>query len=140
MPITLNKEKLFEALEKLGNVEEFEAIIARWKELGFNPFDFNAVTGDPKGWADTVEGAQLLNDLIMLAIRTVEVTAADVAETVSSEDKLDSVVSFLDDIIDAPWYMEAFDGPALHAMVVGLVSLLNSWFGHDWIDHIPKRK
>ena len=51
---------------------------------------------------------------------------------VTSRDKLEAAVSFLDECISLPWYLELLDGPAFEVLVSLAVWYINETIGNDW--------
>ncbi len=76
-----------------------------------------------------------LTDFVGRVVIFAELAASKIkGEVVSlqSKDKRDAVVSYLDDLIVLPWFLEPLDGPVIAALVDFVVGKLNDRLGHDW--------
>jgi hypothetical protein len=135
----VDKDKLIEAFKRELDLPVINDKIARLKQLfatkSFNPFN-GVVIDEANGWDNMKEANRLIADLIDFAITTAERISADAGAALSGKDKLDAVVKFLDDAIKVPWYLEAFDGPAIRLAITQVVNVLNAKVGHDWAQRL----
>lgn len=69
--------------------------------------------------------------LVQRAAMKVEEFSAQ-AGGLSGEEKKDVLVKFLDELIDLPWYLEKFDGPAIDWLIDYAVAGLNKLLGKKW--------
>lgn len=134
--VDFNKELLLEALKREMSLKSFAAKFEQLKSYDFNPFRPPKAPEDPAGFDKWREAQGLVNDLVLDLIAVVEREVKAVGEVGKGGEKLDAVVTFLDDIIRLPFYLEWFDGPAIRLLVSQLVGLLNRVFGKDWIEKI----
>lgn len=140
MGATIDTDLLVAKLKDLVDAEEFQVKWVQFKALqdgGINPFKYKPDTTDPVGWAKYLEAQSLLNDILVLLIRTVEQIVADAGAVAAGKEKLDAVVKILDDIIQLPFYIEWLDDNIIRIVITQIVSFLNKKFGTDWIQHIP---
>ena len=76
-----------------------------------------------------------LTDFVGRVVIFAELAASKIKGEVASlqsKDKRDAVVSYLDDLIVLPWFLEPLDGPVISALVDFVVGKLNDRLGHDW--------
>lgn len=64
-------------------------------------------------------------------VNLVEKFSKDI-ESLSSKDKLELVVDFLDDIIKFNFFLEWFDGMAIKYIITTIVEYKNQFFGKEW--------
>ena len=137
---SIEVEKLKEELSKLLDLDEIKTRIARLKELNINPFTKKS-DGTPEGYADLKEAIEIFHDILLAAITRTEYIGKELKDTLTMEDKLDAVISFTDDLIKLPWYLDNkpidLDGRILRATISMLVAQLNKFLGKDWISQIP---
>lgn len=134
MPDTTNP--IVDALNDLTNLDEFKALVARFKACKFNPFAFES-DGTPQGFAGLIEANDILRDIVHLGITTVEKRTGDLKLVLTSEQKLDAVAQFLDDQIKLNFLFEPFDKAVFKLLITQAVGYLNRTFGKDWLTHLP---
>lgn len=54
-------------------------------------------------------------------------------DDLSSRDKLEAAVTWLDDLIQFPWYLDWATDMAIKTILSTIVQQKNKWFGNDWI-------
>lgn len=132
----VNTEMLIGKLKEVFDIPELKDKFSNLEGFKFNPFKFDP-TGKPEGWDVFVQDGQLVVDVFLQVIKTVEKVTFEAGEMAKGKDKLDAVCEFLDDVVSLPFYLEWVDGPAIKMIVTFLVNQLNKLFGNDWINHIP---
>lgn len=132
MEITVDKAAILAALEAefetQGIKEKAEQFLALIQHT--NPFG-TASDGTPEQLAGLKAANDGLHDLIEFAITVAEKAAGDIAG-VASGAKLEAVVTFLDEKIKLPFYLEILDGPAIRFSIAQVVTFLRAKLGPDW--------
>jgi hypothetical protein len=77
------------------------------------------------------EKARVVLDVLEEVVNLVEKFNKDV-DSLSSKDKLELAVDFLDDIIKFPFYIEWADGMVIKYLVTSVVEQKNKYFGKGW--------
>lgn len=116
---SFDMELLQAKLDELLDWDEFVAEVEAVKALDF-------------GALPAAEAGNLFSSLIQKAATVVERVAAEAKGVLSSKEKRDAVVDFLDDVIKLPFYLELLDGPVLKIMVDMVIGALNDKLGHLW--------
>ena len=55
-------------------------------------------------------------------------------DSLSSKDKLDLAVEFIDDLVNFPFLLEWVDDMAIKYLLSSVVQLKNKWFGKEWFN------
>ena len=76
-----------------------------------------------------VIGLSLVPDLVLL----MEEISNDIEGAVPGSEKRKVIVDFLDDVIDAPFWLEPFDDNIIGMAIDGLVLYYNTKIGHGWL-------
>lgn len=84
---------------------------------------------DPNLWFDKLRVA---TDVFEEVINLVEKFSRDI-DDLSSREKLDLTVDFLDDMIKFNFIVEAVDGMIIRAILSTIVTQKNKYLGKDWI-------
>jgi hypothetical protein len=134
--MTVESKLILEALRKLFDVPGFVEKLNALKQININPFK-QKTDGTPEGWANLKDANVLIFEITNEAISVAEKVCAEAGLVARGQDKLDAVVSFLDECIKMPFPFELIDGPAIKFAVSALVSGLNKLFGKDWLNSIP---
>ena len=71
-----------------------------------------------------------------LAIDVVEKLVYDAEEVGKGGAKRDAVVTWVDDIVELPFYLEMLDGPVIKASITAIVTVRNIRYGKNWIEII----
>ena len=90
---------------------------------------------DWNSFKEVIESIHIISDFVVSVVMAVEIAADDIAddlEGLESDDKLNTAVEFLDDLIELPWYLETIDGPMFKVMISMAVYWLNKRYGHNW--------
>jgi hypothetical protein len=67
-------------------------------------------------------------------VKIVEKLAADAGAVAAGSEKRKALVSYIDDCIDLPFYLEALDGVVIGIVIDALVGWYNLKHGKDWIN------
>ena len=70
-------------------------------------------------------------DILDEVVNLVEKFAKEV-NNLSSQDKLDAAVSFIDGLVKFNFFLEFFDGVVIKMLLTTIVEQKNKWFGKDW--------
>lgn len=78
--------------------------------------------------------------LVPYIVAIVEGVYNDVAEvkTGGGNEKRKAVIKFIDDIIDAPWWIESFDDNLIGIAVDAIVGVFNIVKGKEWIEKVKE--
>lgn len=136
MTASEDKSYITDALNELVELDEFKALVAKFKECNLNPFKFTT-DGTPAGFSGLIEANELLRDIIHHGIVTVEKRCKELRLTLTSEDKLDAVAQFADDQIKLPMILEPFDKMIFKLLITQGVGWLNRLGTKNWIERLP---
>jgi hypothetical protein len=93
---------------------------------------------DPKAWdsiTEVTENVNTITTFFLEVVTTAEKIVKDVnfdLKVLKSEEKRRAVVLALDEMIELPWYAEAFDNILIEMVIDKSVNFLNEKFGKDW--------
>lgn len=59
-------------------------------------------------------------------------------QTGGGKEKKDAVVKFIDDVIDAPFWLEPIDGSLISVAVDAIVGVFNLVKGKEWLDKVKE--
>ena len=94
----------------------------------------NAFSGwdlrDPSGVFEKVEDVTEIIEQVVFLIEKY----ARFVDSLSSREKQDMVVEFIDDLVTFHMFLEWFDDKAIRLVVSSVVALKNKWFGKNWFD------
>ena len=117
---SIDTQKLLTGLKAYAATGAIEALIEKFKAAGI------------------VDKVAVAFGIIKEAVHLVEKLATDLEGlgTPTGQEKRDAVVSFLDDVVKLPFFLEPIDGPLIGQAVDGLVAWYNFKIGHGWLDKI----
>ena len=116
--MAIDSELLLAEMKKYAEVDKFAVIIEQIKTASFLSKISKAIS------------------LIPLAITLAEKLYLDLSDVKSGggKEKKKAVQSWLDDVIDLPFYLEMIDGAIIGMAIDGFVNFLNLLFLRDWLD------
>lgn len=119
--MAFNKDKF------LADVKQF----TNWDALSLQAT--TAFTGwssqDPNVYFDKMQAVLNVCEEI---VDTVEKVANEV-DDLSGKDKLEAAISWIDSLVQFPWYADWATDMAIRMIMSTIVQQKNKWFGKDWI-------
>jgi hypothetical protein len=115
--VSINVEKLLTGIREQFQTAEFEQAIAELKE-GFKISKVLAVA--------------------FQAVMVCERVAESAGELYSSEEKQEAVATFVDEVVQLPFFLEPFDGPFIKLAINTIVGWLNIIAGKKWLAKLSK--
>ena len=84
-----------------------------------------------------IRHAITLAELLMVEVERLDADARDIGEeSGTGDDKLDAIVSWLDDVVKLPKLLEWLDGPVIRRVITAAVDQYNDELGHNWITKV----
>lgn len=119
MDISVDYKQLAREIAAQLNLEETKASLTALKGIDWNPFDDD---GDEHvgAFGEMQHNWDLLFDVAVKAAHLLQRTVVGVA-SLDNPQKHKVVVQVLDDLVRAPWYVEAFDGLIFDGLVTAAV-------------------
>lgn len=133
--IKIQKDEIVEFLVDYLDLENVEDRIGELRGIDWNPFDDD---GDEYegAWEEMVHNWELVSQAARSLVSVAERIVIG-GISLSNQQKHEAVVGALDRAVNAPWYLEAFDGPAISmivSMAVGWMNAVNWGIGQDEVE------
>jgi len=119
---TVDMDRIQAKLEEVLNIDEFWAKIESVKTL---KLDFMTEDGKVIETDDILRARDLFADIVGDVVEALERVNTEVEAILTSEEKKQAVVKFIDECIKLPFYLELFDGTVIGILVDIVVGQYN---------------
>lgn len=115
------KEKAKELIGEIGTISEDMNEISEWNST-----------------EEIVRNITTVYKYISKVVLCIDEAAKDIAaqyneiQGMTSEEKLEAATAIVDEMIELPFYLEFFDGPAIRILISMVVTFLNEKYGDNW--------
>ncbi|MFW6312187.1 MAG: hypothetical protein ACOC1K_08150 [Nanoarchaeota archaeon] len=115
-----------------------ERIKERLKELASSFDKLRQEMSDLSNWnslSEIISNIGKINEFITNVVLMVQITSEELEAKygkMSSDEKLEAAVSFLDDQVKLPIWLEVIDGPAFKLLISLAVDWINEMLGKSW--------